>query len=81
MTENEIDNPDIAGIQTLIHSPPKNMISKDFDDLRAYMPKLSFTGDRKMRLINATTPLEIEGKILLDSELTKAFENLEKRRL
>jgi len=60
--------------------PPAEMISKDFVDLRSYMPKLSFTSDKKMRLIAANQPLDIQGKILTRSELANAFENLEKRR-
>ena len=60
--------------------PPAEMISKDFVDLRSYMPKLSFTSDKKMRLISSNKPLDIQGKILTRSELTNAFENLEKRR-
>lgn len=33
-----------------------------------------------MRLITSNKPLDIQGKILTRSELTNAFENLEKRR-
>jgi len=40
------------------------MVSKDFDDLRQYMPKLSFTSDRKLRLLTAENPLEINGQIV-----------------
>jgi hypothetical protein len=47
--------------------PPLEMVSKDFDDLRSYMPKLSFTSDRKMRLQTSNTPLDIHGEIVAKS--------------
>ena len=56
------------------------MVSKDFDDLRPYMPKLSFTSDKKMRLLKADLPLDIQGNLVTSVELKNAFENLEKRR-
>jgi hypothetical protein len=61
--------------------PPTKMISQDFDDLRAYMPKLSFRSENQIGLNNAKTQIEIEGKIIENAnDIVSAFENLEKRR-
>lgn len=43
---------------------PIDMVSEDYEDLRPYMPKLSFINPKQLKINRAKSPLEIEGKIL-----------------
>ncbi len=57
------------------------MVSENFDDMRPYMPQLSFMREDQLDLNNYRTTDVIKGSLVTDSsEIPSAFKKLEKRR-
>lgn len=57
------------------------MVSENFDDMRPYMPQLSFKREDQLDLNNYKTTDVIKGSLVTDSsEIPRAFKKLEKRR-